>query len=90
MGIKTRMSLGSIFILVLLVLVLITANIRAHYQDLTAKAEWHRFESRIYADHLRQTSDDLTRMARSYVVTGDEKFERYFNEILMIRNGALP
>lgn len=42
------------------------------------------------ANELLQSSEDLTRMARSYVVTGDAKYERYFLEILEIRNGTLP
>ena len=35
-----------------------------------------RHASFLAADELRQSSDDLTRMARAYVVTGDPKFER--------------
>lgn len=42
------------------------------------------------ADELRQSSDDLTRMARSYAVTGDERYRRQFQEILDIRNGQAP
>ena len=42
------------------------------------------------ADELRQTSDDLTRMARTYAVTGDERYQQWFAEILDIRNGAVP
>lgn len=30
-----------------------------------------RYQSTILADELRQSSDDLTRLARTYVVTGD-------------------
>ncbi|OSM07094.1 putative signal transduction histidine kinase [Magnetofaba australis IT-1] len=41
------------------------------------------------ADHLRQSSDDLTRMVRTYVVTGDDHYLRYFDQILAIRNGEL-
>ena len=42
------------------------------------------------ARELRQSSDDLTRMARTYAVTGDERYRQYFQEILDIRNGAAP
>ena len=42
------------------------------------------------AHQLRQTSDDLTRMARTYAVTGDERFRRHFDRILAIRNGVEP
>ena len=42
------------------------------------------------ADNLRQSSDDLTRMARSHAATGDERYLEYFREILDIRNGSAP
>jgi signal transduction histidine kinase/ActR/RegA family two-component response regulator len=42
------------------------------------------------ADELLQSSDDLTRMARSYVITGDAKYKRYFKEIYDIREGKRP
>lgn len=42
------------------------------------------------AGELRQSSDDLTRMARSYVVTGEPRYKRYFQDILDIRNGVKP
>ena len=49
-----------------------------------------RYNSFLLADELRQSSDDLTRMARTYVITGDAKFERMYWEILAIRNGQAP
>jgi signal transduction histidine kinase/DNA-binding response OmpR family regulator len=49
-----------------------------------------RYQSYLLADELRQSSDDLTRMARTYVITGDSKFERMYWEILAIRNGQAP
>ena len=42
------------------------------------------------ADELRQSSNDLTRMARLYSVTGDENYRQYFEQILAIRNGKAP
>lgn len=42
------------------------------------------------ADQLRQSSDDQTRMARTYVVTGESRFKRYHQEILDIRDGKIP
>lgn len=42
------------------------------------------------AVHLRQTSDELTRMARLYAITGDPLYREYFQEILDIRNGEAP
>lgn len=42
---------------------------------------------RAVARELRQSSDDLTRMARLYTVTGDARYRGYFEQILDIRNG---
>jgi diguanylate cyclase (GGDEF)-like protein len=49
-----------------------------------------RYESRLLAEELRRSSDDLTRMARTYVVTGDPRFLEYFKEISAIRDGTSP
>ncbi len=46
-----------------------------------------RYQSYILADELRQSSDDLTRLARTYVVTGDASYEKQYLDILDIRNG---
>lgn len=53
-------------------------------------AEEKRIESLHLADLLRQTSDDLTRMARTYVVSGEKRYLEYFSTILAIRNGEAP
>jgi methyl-accepting chemotaxis protein len=42
------------------------------------------------ADELRQSSDDITRNARTYVVTGDPKWEEQFLSVIGIRNGEKP
>ncbi|MCY4023829.1 MAG: hypothetical protein OXF32_10305 [Anaerolineaceae bacterium] len=50
-----------------------------------------RRQSEIFlSDGLRQTSDDLTRMARLYAITGEDNYREYFDEILAIRNGDAP
>ena len=55
-----------------------------------AGAEARRSTSLRLAYELRQTSDDLTRMARSYVATGNPEYRRWFEEILAIRAGTAP
>ena len=57
----------------------------AHTEYLLANEA--RYQSYLLADQLRQSSDDLSRMVRSYVSTGDPLFEQYFWDILAIRNG---
>ncbi|MDP1901015.1 MAG: ATP-binding protein [Rubrivivax sp.] len=42
------------------------------------------------SEELRQSSDDLTRMARTYVVTRDPLYRRHYEEILDIRDGRKP
>ena len=42
------------------------------------------------ASELRQTSDDLTRCARTYTVTGDTKYKDNYFTILNIRKGTAP
>ena len=59
-------------------------------QNLLDSAESRHYASYKLVDELRQSSDDLTRMARTYVVTGDPVYEEYFREILAIRNGEAP
>jgi len=50
-----------------------------------------RYKSYQAADELRQSSDDLTRLARTYVATGGEKkYEDQYWHILAVRNGKKP
>ena len=51
------------------------------------RANETRLQSFLLADELRQSSDDLTRMAFSYVTTGDPIYKQHFQEILDIRDG---
>lgn len=55
-----------------------------------ARAESRRYHSYQLADELRQSSDDLTRMARLYVVTGEVRYRSHFDRILAIRDGRAP
>jgi methyl-accepting chemotaxis protein len=50
----------------------------------------NRYKSYLLADELRQSSDDLTRLGRTYVVTGDPAYEVQYFAILDIRNGKKP
>lgn len=53
------------------------------------RAHERRYQSYLLADELRQTSDDLTRMARSYIASGNPKYQAYYDEILAIRDGRM-
>jgi PAS domain S-box-containing protein len=49
-----------------------------------------RYQSLLLGDALRQSGDDLTRMARTYVVTGDPIYKKSFQDILDFREGRKP
>ncbi|MBD1558032.1 methyl-accepting chemotaxis protein [Vibrio sp. S9_S30] len=49
-----------------------------------------RYASYQVADELRQSSDDLTRLARTYALTGNADYEKMYMDILAIRNGDKP
>jgi methyl-accepting chemotaxis protein len=53
-------------------------------------AEANRLESARLANALRFSSDELTRLARTYVVTGDPDYERQYWNVLAVRNGTEP
>jgi len=54
------------------------------------RAHEMRHQSYLLADELRQSSDDLTRMARTYVATGDPVYKKNYQAILDIRDGTKP
>jgi len=54
------------------------------------RAHENRYQSYVLADVLRQSSDDLTRMVRTYVATGDVIYKKHYQEILDIRDGRKP
>lgn len=49
-----------------------------------------RIQSHELADELRQSSDDLTRMVRTYIATGNPIYKQHYQEILQIREGMHP
>ena len=55
-----------------------------------ADSEERRYRSYLLADELRQSSDDLTRMVRTYAATGDARYRGYFQDILDVRAGRAP
>ncbi len=76
--------------LLALVLVLVSLTLFTNFlreQPTVSRTISARVAARSFSDSLRQTSDDLTRMARLYAITGESRYREYFNEILDIRNG---
>jgi diguanylate cyclase (GGDEF)-like protein len=58
--------------------------------DQLTETQIRQFESHKVAEELRKSSDDLTRMVRSYTATGDARYKHYFELISAIRDGKEP
>lgn len=56
-------------------------------QNALNKAQEVRYSSYLAGDELRQSSQDLTRLARTYVSTADSKYEDLYWEVIAIRSG---
>ena len=75
--------------LCLIALGMLTINLLRNQSSLD-KSQMNRYESFKIADELRQSSDDLTRLCRTYVATGNADYEDKYWEVLDIRNGKKP
>ena len=81
--------LSVVFLLLTVALLLLVRNERINAESL-ARAEYQRYASYQAAIELMQTSNDLTRMARLYVSTGEARYAQYYERILGIRAGRAP
>ncbi len=82
---------GLLVVVGLLMALLIFALYQFQSAEVGARAAYdNRYQSYLLADELRQSSDDLTRLARTYVVTGEAKWEEQYMAVLDIRNGKKP
>jgi len=73
-----------------LIAFLVTAFLYFKAEQEVGRVEELRYQSYTLADELRQSSDELTRMVRTYVATDDVRYKQYYQEILDIRNGKSP
>ncbi|PLY40032.1 methyl-accepting chemotaxis protein [Janthinobacterium sp. ROICE36] len=93
---RSKLSIKNIFAAIfLLSLTLSIVSLLALFRVAAKQTEANqatetRYQSYLLADELRQSSDDLTRLARTYVVTDDAKYEQQYLDILDIRNGKKP
>ncbi|GAA5217147.1 diguanylate cyclase domain-containing protein [Corallincola platygyrae] len=90
MSIKTRFLIIFLILSVMLITIMLCIQRINHHSDQAITAELRRNDSLELAHQLRQSSDDLTRMARSFASTGEPRYEKYFYEILSIRDGKSP
>ncbi|WP_431478793.1 methyl-accepting chemotaxis protein [Massilia eburnea] len=86
-----RIFLAFFAVTVVLATLTMLALLRVSSKETEAKqAADSRYQSYLLADELRQSSDDLTRLARTYVVSGEGAYEQQYMDILAIRNGQKP
>ena len=88
--IRARILLTFTLLVGLLVAIALIGRAGESLQARVVEVEERRLASWKLAEELRRSSDDLTRMARTFTVTGDPAFERHFREILAIRAGERP
>ncbi|MCC5815731.1 MAG: GHKL domain-containing protein, partial [Leptospira sp.] len=73
------------FLAMLLVSILYLLKIQSELTE----SQRNRYESFKIADELRQSSDDLTRFARTFAVTGNPFYEKAYWDIIYIRDGKI-
>lgn len=80
----------TVAITVLLALLVTAAMAESEAGEALAKAYARREAAQRLVAELRQGADDLTRLARSFVLTGDAEYERQYHAIAEIRDGRRP
>jgi signal transduction histidine kinase len=86
----SRFSLYLWLTLGMFVVLATTVVLYARSEKQVDRANERRQQSYLLANELRQSSDDLTRMVRTYVVTGAPIYKQHYQEILDIRDGSKP
>lgn len=90
MKIKTLTIVNSVFIFIIVAILVVISFVLLNLEKKQAGVDYNRFISHELSEELLQSSDDLTRMARTYVNTGDSLYKKYYFAILDIRNGKIP
>lgn len=73
--------------LVILVVFCVTFLVYIQAEKQIHKAWVLRVQSYLVADELRKSSEDLTRMIQTYIVTGDAQYKKRYQQIMDIRDG---
>jgi class 3 adenylate cyclase/HAMP domain-containing protein len=89
MSIKKLLIVFLCVIIPLSIFIMITAVLLNKTEQQAYQVKEARFNSYKLAEELLKSSELLTRFARTYVVTKDEKYLTYFNDVIDIRNGKI-
>lgn len=89
MDLSIRHFFNIVTVILLTVMLLFMSNIvwLKNINENLKDVEENRYLITLIADELRQTSDDLTRFARIYVITKDIQYKNNYYEVLNIRKG---
>ena len=87
MTIQQRIILFFALITFLLLTVIMLMWYRLTLQSELTRAQENRFKSYNLAVQLKNTADQLTRMARTYTLTADPRYLEFYRHILAIRDG---
>ena len=90
LGLRQKLLVLIALLLLSVVVLVFTQWAVNHANDAISNANVQRYKSYQLADELRHSSDDLTRLARTFVVTGDPRWEQQYNEVVAIRAGTQP
>ncbi|WP_250680367.1 PAS domain S-box protein [Geomonas sp. Red32] len=85
-----RFRQNIILAVVLSILLGISFSFYVRSEKLIDGANENRHATLRLAYELRQSSDDLTRLARTYVITGDPRYKQEYLDVLAIREGRKP
>jgi len=90
LSIKTTFTLIATGMVVAIAIVAFAAGLYFVATDRMTGTLQQKYDSYLLADEFRQGSDDLTRLARTYVVTGDQQYVQQYNDIIAVRDGKKP
>jgi signal transduction histidine kinase len=89
-GSISRFHMTLVLTLVVFGIFVATFALYVYLEKQIDRANEQRHRSFELANELRQSSNDLTRMVRSYLVTGNPIYKQHYLEILAIRDGLAP
>lgn len=87
---RFEISLNTALVIGLFIALVITFALYVHAEKQVDRSNDLRHQSLLLANELRQSSDDLTRMVRSYIATANPIYQTYYHTIIAIREGKLP
>ncbi|CCO48090.1 putative TWO-COMPONENT SENSOR PROTEIN HISTIDINE PROTEIN KINASE [Vibrio nigripulchritudo SOn1] len=90
MKMKTLFSLLFLLMFVVNISIIFVANRTIDVFSEEEKILLQQSELIKMGNELKQSSDNLTKFARAYAVTGDTKWKQLFQRVLDVRNGKAP